>query len=127
MRQFVWVAGTLALVLISSRADPADKAGNKKADKESNAKSAAQFLAPPKEVEDSRVTITVELDESLVNSKDVWLGVMPLSAPSTIWLQDAPLIRGGTQKRVVNLGTKGVPTEEDYEVVILSFPKGKIK
>ncbi len=89
----------------------------------STAQSARFLPGNPTSVDSPFAEVKVEIGKELLSSRDVWLGVIPVNAPSSIWLQGA---RVATSKavRIVRLGLERVKTHEKFQVVILSCPKG---
>jgi hypothetical protein len=87
-------------------------------------RSPARFaLGNSKSVDSHVAEVKVEVDRELLDNKDIWLGVIPVQAPGSVWLQGTPVVTLEAE-RVVYLGLENVPTNAKFQVVILACPRG---
>ena len=81
----------------------------------------------PKQVDTHKAEVKFEVDKELLADKDVWVAVIAVQAPSSLWLQQTPVI-ASPDERVVYLGLEGALSKaEKFKVVLLSCPKGTFK
>ncbi|NQV86438.1 MAG: hypothetical protein HQ492_05110 [Woeseiaceae bacterium] len=72
-----------------------------------------------------RATVEVTLVPELLNRSDVdvWIGVVPVMAPGSMWLQDSPLGMR-ISRRVIYLGLPNKVTTEAFQVCVVTAPAG---
>ena len=116
MRRGFMMMAMMGLALAAGRAAPG----------QGQATQAVRFTDFPKgkEVDQCTVEVEAEVDTALLAQKDVWIGVIPVMAPSSVWLQGTPCF-APRNVRVVYLGLENVPLRrpEKFQVVLLTCPK----
>lgn len=87
----------------------------------------AKFVKPSEKVREHKVVLEVEVGQDVLDKADVWVGVVPVNAPDTIWIQGAGVQTPKSQE-VVFLGREGNSGDAGkYQVRIVSFPKDAVK
>jgi hypothetical protein len=88
--------------------------------------SQASFVEAPKEVKGYKVVLKIQVPQAELEGVDVWVGVVPVAANSTIWLQGSG-VDTSEHDEIVYLGRDIREDMGKYQVRIVSFPKGSIK
>jgi len=87
----------------------------------------AKFVSPPKQVKGHRAEVKIEVSKAALEEVDVWVGVVPVSASSTIWLQGSG-VDTPSHEEIVHLGRDiKEDAKQRYQVRVVSFPRGTIK
>lgn len=74
----------------------------------------------------AKFLVKVEVSKELFKTRDVWLGVIPVEAPWSIWMQSARLSTARAE-RVVYLGLEGRQVMEKFQICICTCKKGAIR
>ena len=75
------------------------------------------------EVTSVTASVEIEVDERLLGMKDVWVGVIPDADTTSVWLQGNKL-SSPESTRIVFLVLDPQASEGEFQVVVLSCPKG---
>jgi len=90
-------------------------------------KKQARFVDPRTTGNGWKTTVKVEVAEGLFEKVDIWIGIVPVSASDTIWLQGAGIDTPEAEE-VVHLGRDNTDTDKGkYQVRVVSFPKGVVR
>jgi hypothetical protein len=75
-----------------------------------------------------KFTVKVEVSKELLKDKDVWIGVIPVEAPTSIWMQ-IPKLFTPKSTQVVFLGQENrrLDAPEKFQICICSCKKGALK